>query len=95
MSLKSDYEKVCQNYITAFAKKQGYEFDYWIGDDIGGVASFGEYYTLNLNDIRTDIDSGIKAGKIFEWYDGEVKFNMSLKFPTWINYKSWLKGARH
>jgi hypothetical protein len=95
MSLKTDYENICQCYVHAFTKKHDISFDYWIGDDIGGIASFGECYTFSLTDIRIDIDNRVQKGKIFEWIDYEVEFNMNKEFTVWINYKNWLKGARH
>jgi hypothetical protein len=84
--LKEEYENVCNSYIKHFSKKQGYEFDYWIGDEVGGIASFIEMYYFHLSDIIYDLENKCAKGMIFQWQE----YNTELPFEN-INYKNYLK----
>ena len=84
--LQKDYEAACNAYIKAFEKKQGYKFDGWVADDVGGIAGFIEQYYFNIHDIVWDINSKCKKGLIFEWQDETLEHN--------INYYSYSKGLR-
>ena len=87
--LRQDYEDVCSRYIKAFVRKQEIRFDYWIGGDIGGVASFIEQYCFNLSDIVFDIDNKCEPGLILSWQDYCIdEHNVS------INFYSYSKGLR-
>lgn len=92
--LKEDYEIACNNYIKEFVKKQKYKFDYWIADEVGGIASFIEQYYFNFSDIKYDIDNNIKKGVIFEWQDSYVDnydYNNNISTIKKINYKNFCK----
>lgn len=60
------YHKICNKIVKKFAKKQEIEFDYWIGDKIGEIASFSESYFFNLNDIILDFLENMKPGFIIK-----------------------------
>ncbi len=86
--LKKQYEEVCHEYIKKFCKKQGFEFDRWIGKDIGGISVFGDY-CFTLADIIWDINSNQPKGLILQWQ------NDCIESPTKsINYYSYSKGLR-
>ena len=87
--LKKKYESVCNEYIKKFSKKQGIEFDYWIGDEIGGIASFISQYFFNFHDIVWDINSEQPADLILKWQDECVE-----NAKTSLNYFSYSKGLR-
>lgn len=89
-SLKKVFEFVAEQYIEAFVNKQGYEFDGWVSDDVGGVAVFIEQYYFSFDDIRMDIDREAKKGLIFQWQDEGIE-NPKLK----INYDSYIMGLRY
>ena len=89
--LKIQFEKCCNEYIKQFAKKQGLEFDYWIGDEVGGIASFIDQYVFNLDDIRYDLEENIPKGEILEWQNNNIEVATEGK---WINYKSYCIGLR-
>ena len=84
------YEAICQKYVQKFAKKHGYPFDYWIGDEVGGMASFCEQYFFNFNEIVYDINNRVPKGLIFRWQDDCVEHPDSN-----INFKSYAMGLRH
>ena len=88
-ALSSNYRAACVAYIRAFEKKHGYEFDGWVADEVGGIASFIDQYFFSLLEIIYDIDSKQPKGRIFEWQDACVE-----NVPQYINYKSWCMGWR-
>ena len=85
--LKFDYEQAVKNYVEFFCIKQQLEFDYWVADQIGTVANFGDYW-FNLEDIRYDIDKEIDANTIMEWQ------NYAVEHESKVNYSSYVAGAR-
>ena len=96
ISIKDRYEAVCLEYIKLFCEKQEVDFDGWVGDEIGGVASFvfvGEYY-FHLSDIILDIDTNQPKGLILNWQNEGVDFNKLTKDTKHINYKSYTMGLR-
>jgi len=89
-TLKKQYEFVCNEYIRKFIDKQEIEFDGWIGNDIGGVASFINQYYFNLQDIIWDINSEQAQGLILSWQDDSLDNTEQT-----INYFSYSKGLRY
>ena len=86
--LQQQYQAACNAYIAAFCKKQKIDFDYWIGDEVGGLASFAETYFFTMSDIVLDVDTKQRKGKILKWQD----YNMEAEQQ--INYKSYTMGLR-
>lgn len=92
MTLQKRYETNCNEYINRFCKKQELDFEYWVGDIIGGVASFGDVYFFNFQDIVWDINSNQPNRLILEWLQdclNEEKTAIGV-----INYFSYSKGLR-
>jgi hypothetical protein len=82
-------------YLNFFGRKHGLEFEYWPGNDIGGVAAYGDYF-FNFSDILFDIDTEQPIGQIIEWHNACVDYHCIEK-PSetqFINYRSWCMGAR-
>ena len=92
LALKAYYEKACNEYIKAFCKKQGIEFDYWISDEVGGIAQFIDQYFFDMQTIRHDIDTNQPKGLIMQWQNDCVD-NGNIEREK-INYKSYSKGIR-
>jgi len=87
--LQKTYKACCERYALLFAKKQGLEFNSWVGNKVGELGTFGDFY-FNLSDIIEDIDNNHKKGLIIKWYYD------NLDNPdNYINYYSYLKGFRH
>ena len=93
--LKKQYEFVCKEYIKKFCNKQGIEFDGWIGDEVGGIASFACQYFFNLSDIILDLNTKQPKGNILDWQSEGVDFNMFNEKQQHINYKSYTIGVRY
>lgn len=83
--LKSDYETAVMNYVEFFIIKQQCDFEYWIGEEIGGVAEFSDYF-FGFSDIQYDVDNEVEKGLIYKYQDYCVATE-----NTKMNYKSFLK----
>ncbi len=83
-TLKVQFDEIVRLYIEAFTKKQEMYFEYWVGDNIGGICEVSGFF-FNFDDIRYDIDNFIAEGQIIEWYDETLESEQN------INYKNWLK----
>jgi len=94
ISLKDRYEAVCLEYIKLFCEKQEVDFDGWVGDEVGGMASFASTYDFHLSDIALDIDTNQPKGLILSWQNEHVNFNSFTEVRRYINYKSYTMGLR-
>jgi hypothetical protein len=93
MTLKEHFEKAVAAYIVAFELKHETSLEFWVADNIGGYAIFGDH-GFCFDDIRHDIDTDQPAGQIFEYSAAHMDALMELSNET-INYKSWCMGARY
>lgn len=88
--LKDRFDLVVNEYVKKFAKKHEIEFDYWIGGDIGEIASFSEYYVFSCYEIRYDIDNDVPKQILFNWYNLRMTDNKGYE----ISYKNYVLGLR-
>jgi hypothetical protein len=87
--LQMNFNNSVDAYIKKFVEKHGYEFDYWIGEEVGECASFIEQYFFNFSDIKFDIDNKIKKDLIFQYQDD------CLAHPKKsMNFRSYANGLR-
>ena len=93
--LNRQYEFVCNEWIQKFCNKQQIDFDGWVGDEIGGIASFVCQYFFNLSDIILDLKTKQPKGQILDWQSDGVDFNMFNDNQQHINYKSYTMGLRY
>ena len=93
-SLKTQYEKICNQIVKMFCAKQDVDFDFWIGDQVGEEASFINEYYFTMAEIILDLQSKQTKGFIFEWQRADIDFNMFRKEYVKINYASYIKGLR-
>ena len=93
LELRQCYETACNDYAKLFCHKHEYDFDPtdWVGLDIGTVLCLAEYYYINFQDIKYDIDNEVDRSVFFEWYNYDITMRM-LEAQT-MNYPSWVKGA--
>lgn len=92
--IKTLYEIACNEYIEKFVKKQGYEFDGWVAEEVGGLASFIEQYYFSLSDIIYDLETNQKKGEIMRWQEYGIERNYEDKDYS-VNYKTYCKGFRY
>ncbi len=93
LELIESYSKVCNEIIQEFAKKQGMDFDYWVGDEIGGVAALADCF-FDFADIIHDLKTSQKKWFIVKWQEDSVEAHFKGISDT-INYKSYCMGARY
>lgn len=93
--LNKQYEFVCHEWVQKFCNKQKIDFDGWVSDEIGGIASFACQYFLNLSDIILDIKTKQPKGLILDWQSESVDFNMLKEEKQYISYKSYTMGLRY
>ncbi len=65
--LNTDYEKSVNAYIKQFEKKYEIDFDSWIGDLVGEIATFGDY-SFYFSDIKYVVDNSISFDWLSDWY---------------------------
>lgn len=82
------YDVICNKIVEEFCEKQGLEFDGWVGDNVGEVASFNTIYFFNMTDIILDLRENADKGEILKWQDE------NLESENYINYYSFTKGLR-
>ena len=92
--LQVEYQSLAFKYVKAFNKfldeEQIATNGYWVGNEIGGVYDFGDYF-VGYNDIRYVIDNSIKFEVFDDWYEYCVKVGLisdKIKCPTldeWVN----------
>lgn len=89
------YHSACEGLVKAFCKKQGIDFDHWIGEPYE-VGCFADYF-FNMNDIVYDLASDQPKGLIIQWHDNDLEHNAGLDTDKriHINYKSYAMGARY
>lgn len=92
--IHNNYCKACNDYISAFEKKQDLSFDFWVADEVGGVASFADQYFFHLSDIIHDLRTNQKKGLILQWQIEDVEHNLGNENPKHINHKSYIMGLR-
>ena len=90
MTLKKKYENVCNEYISRFCRKNELTFEGWVGNEIGGVAVFGDEFFFNFHDIVWDINSKQPQHLIIDWIYESID-----NYPKSINYYSYTKGLRY
>lgn len=86
--LKQIYEKACNDYVAIFIEKQEMDFDFWVGQEVGGIASCGDFF-FNFSDIAYDINTNQPKGLIIDWYYDNLGNQDKM-----INYCSYTKGLR-
>ena len=92
MKLKTKYEKIVNQYLIAFVKKQDLDIEncYWVADRVGEILSVNEQYYFNFDDIRFDVDNNVEAGAILEWQNESLD-NYFKKKKYKVNYENYLK----
>ena len=95
--LNKQYEFVCNEWVQKFCNKQDIEFDGWVGEEVGGIASFCCQYFFNLSEIIFDLKTKQPKHLILTWQSDEVDFNMDKDSENqkYITYPNYTMGLRH
>lgn len=93
--LNRQYNLVYNEWVQKFCNKQQIDFDGWVSDEVGGIASFACQYFFTLSDIILDLNTKQPKGNILNWQIEDVDFNMFNEKQQHINYKSYTMGLRH
>jgi hypothetical protein len=67
--LKEDRKNYVNNLLEYFLKKQDAYFEFWFGDEFGGIACISADYYITFSDIEYDVFNRVKKGLIFKWYN--------------------------
>ena len=51
--LQKDFERIANDYLYEFSIREDLGFEHWVGNDVGGVACFGDYY-FTLDDAAKE-----------------------------------------
>ena len=87
--LKYNLEKATMDIVKAFERKQDLYFDFFVCDDVTGIACFSNGFYFNISDVCHDLFTEQIPGLIIQWmYD-----SMDNKDKT-INYQSYCMGLR-
>ena len=86
-NLKSDYEYAINEYIDYFCKTNKTSLEYWIGDDIGGIANIQDIL-LNFHDIKYCVDNNISFDWLQHWYYYNYD-NFTEQIPKNINLTTY------
>jgi len=64
--------KVRNSFLIKYFELSDGELDendyFWVGDEVGGICNFGDYY-INFSDMVFCISNNVPVAKFFEWYD--------------------------
>lgn len=89
MNLKNNLEKATMDIVKAFEKKQDMYFQFFVADDVTGIACFGDILYFNISDICYDVFSKQPKGLIVEWLEDCLENEKQT-----INYQSYSRGLR-
>ena len=87
--MKEEYEKIVSKYVEAFCEKHEMEFDFWVADLKGTIASFSCEWFVNFEDIRLDIDNKVDKDVFCKWY--YIALDLAIENKPVINYYNYLK----
>lgn len=90
MHLKQNLETAVAKIIKAFEKKQDMELQFWVSDDVTGVACFGDVLYFNLSDICFDIFTNQPKHRIVDWLECCLE---NEKYQN-LNYQTFCKTLK-
>ena len=102
------YEEACTRLAVKFGRKHGWRFEGWVGhfdpkkhtwyEGAGGHAMFGDS-VYSMEDMRTDLMMDAHPDAIMQYYEEGVEEHYAAerenRAERYVNYRSWLLGARH
>ena len=89
------YESICNKIVEEFAKKQGFDDWYWIGNLIGGLVDFNGAYVFSFRNIIYDIQTNQEKGFILKWQDDTLEYQNNIDINKSILYIEYCNGLRY
>lgn len=92
--LRKKWEDVCNAYVLELLNNwdlDGASYGYWIADEIGGTYAYGDYITINMDEIVYCVENDIQEKEYVENQEYNVRAN-EFGFNL-INLQSWHKGV--
>jgi hypothetical protein len=90
--LKNKYESIVNEIIEIFCKKHECYLEFWVSDNIGGIACFGDVSYFHFSDIYYDVITEQPKNLIFNWRYDSIEYN---ELGKTINYDSYSRGLRY
>lgn len=92
--LKEQWEAACNGYLLELAKMYDWDceaYGFWVGNDVGGVYSYGDSTFINMDDIIFCVENNVPQETYFEYTEyclwaHEFGFNVP-------NFESYFKGC--
>ena len=93
--LRENYENACNSYLLALANMWEWDcsgnYGFWIGDDVGGIHSYGDCTFINMEDIVYCVENSISEKTYDEWQEYCL---WAKDFEQVVpNLKSWCMGC--
>ena len=93
--LRENYENACNAYLLALANMWEWDcksYGFWIGDDVGGVYSYGDSTFIGMDDIIYCVENNISESAYIEWQE----YCLWAKdfYQIVPNLKSWCMGCQ-
>jgi len=98
--LRKEYESICTKYLNLFALKHSLTFEFWISDEIGSIASFGDTFFFTMDNIMEDINNDYPKNIIMDWHwhcldvDQYLKNDKDAPKKPCPNLSHYAMGAR-
>jgi len=96
-ALKEAWDKVCNDYVSEFVWKHGYDIEtelatksLWVKEEPGTVAFIADM-CINMDVIRYDIDNDIEEEKFEKWYWKSLEREETGL--VYMNYPSFCQGC--
>lgn len=85
-NLKKAYNEAVNAYVNEFEKRFDVKMDFWMGDEIGVMAAFGDEY-YSFEEIKFMVENEFDYNYIYDWFYFLFSFGEKCK----INLKSYCK----
>ena len=70
--ISREYEVVVLQYIDLFSKKQDLDFEFWVAEEVGEIACFGDHYYFKFSDIKVDLERNVPKHSIIDWLEDSM-----------------------
>ena len=86
--MKQEYEDLVNRYVEKLLEGTRHTFNFWVGNNIGGVASIGFNIFMTFDEIRYCVDNNVSVDKYEEFQEYVV--DQHFKLPKEQKYKDYI-----